>query len=236
LTRLGIVVALESEARILVKGPVPVEGFHRLPGGTLLKLSGIGEGPSNLAANALVKQGATALLSWGSTGGLHPDLSPGSLVLPERVISPDQTSFSSDALWHQKLFSLFSEHIDLHTGPIVQNPTVLCSPVEKLSLFKQTGAIAVDMESTAVAEVSARERLPFVAIRSVVDPLYMTIPAGVLSFTDAFGRLLPLNLLKSLSIHPQYLFSLVQLGRNYHAAQNSLSKVLKLAGYRFLAP
>jgi hopanoid-associated phosphorylase len=236
LTLLGVVAAMKAEAQGLVRKPMAMGESLYLPEGTLVKLSGVGARPARLASEVLVEKGSTALLSWGSAGDLDSALSPGSLILPERVLSPNQTSFSVDVAWHEHLCARLSGHVDLHTGPIIQSPTVLRSPEEKAALFNRSGAIAVDMESAAVAQVALLAGLPFMAIRAVSDPAYAIIPASAVAAIDESGRFRPLRLLERLVRHPQELFPLVRLARYFDAAQTTLATVALIAGSKLLAP
>jgi hopanoid-associated phosphorylase len=236
LTLLGIVAALDAEARVLVKRPMAAAEVVHLPDGKLVRLSGIGASPARLASETLVEKGATALLSWGIAGGLHPALSPGGLVVPEKVLSSDGVSFSVDTQWHERLRTRLSGHVDLHTGPIIQSPTVLRIPEEKIALFNQYGAIAVDMESAAVAQVALLAGVPFMAIRAVSDPANMSIPPRVTATIDEHGRLRPFRLLERLVHHPQEFLPLVRLARTFRAAQTTLATVARIAGSKLLAP
>ena len=236
MTILGVVVALEIEARGLVKKSVIQGGATCLPEGILLEISGNGAEHGRLAAETLIKDGATSLLTWGSAGGLHPSLSPGSLIIPEKVLLPNQTGFDVDVAWHKRLFTCLSEHFKLHTGPLFQSPTILTSPLEKGKLFRQHGAIAVDMESAAVAAVARQENVPFVVLRAVADPADMIIPASTLAATDEHGRLRLLRLLKSLARHPEEFSLLFRLGRNFYAAMNTLASVRRITGKKLMAP
>ena len=49
----------------------------------------------------------------------------------------------------------------------------------KAATRRETGAVAVDMESSAVAEVAAASHVPFMAIRVIVDTALDAIPASV---------------------------------------------------------
>lgn len=208
----------------------------RLPEGILLKISGIGARRARVASEALVKKGATALLSWGSAGGLLATLSSGSLVLPEKVLSSDRISFSVDTQWHERLCARLSGHADLHTGPLIQSPTVLRSPEEKIAMFNRYGAIAVDMESAAVAQVALLEGVPFMAIRAVSDPAYDSIPPSAMITIDERGIFRPVRLSRSILRHPRELLPLVRLARNFRAAQTTLASVKRIAGPTLLAP
>ncbi len=189
---LGIVVATTAEARSLTKHPLA-------SGGALLQISGIGAKRAHLAARTLLEKGATSLLSWGSAGGLIPGLSPGSLVLPKNIIAADGSVYSVDATWHESLCTQLKGKVNLHEGSLAESMTVVTSPEEKATLFQQTGAIAVDMESAAVAAEAQKARVPFMAIRAVADPVGMTLPRSALTALDEFGRLRPLKLLKAIS-------------------------------------
>jgi len=236
LTLLGIVVALKAEARGLVKKPISADEVCRVSEETIVKLSGLGPKMAHLAGRTLVKEGATALLSWGSAGGLSTELFPGSLIIPETVFSSNQTGYLVNTTWHERLCSRLNGHVNFHTGPLIQSTTVLINPDEKRALFKNFGAVAVDMESVAVARVALQAKVPFVAIRAISDPAYMAIPASAMAGVDEFGGLHPLSLLKSLARHPQEIFALVCLCRNFLAAQASLNKVLRLTDHKLLAP
>ena len=236
LTRPGVVVPLIPEARPLVKKPMSRGELRILPEGTLIKHSGVGAKPARLSALALLENGATALLSWGSAGGLRAAIPAGSLVLPKTVFSSDQTPFRVDTTWHERLHTLLKGHIDLFTQPLIESPSILRTPSEKAALFKQSGAIAVDMESAAIAQTAMEACVPFMAIRVVVDPSHMTVPACALAAVDESGTFRALRLLKNLIRRPQDLIPLVQLGWHFRSAQATLSKVVGITGHKFLAP
>ena len=234
--RLGIVVAMTAEARSLVREPPVIEGTIRLGEGILVKLSGIGPQRAGEAAKNLLEYGATALLSWGCAGALVPALSPGSLVLPNTVIGADQFSYSSDPTWHGRLLDRLKGCIDLHHGPLAESGTVLRSSAEKKVLFERTGAMAVDMESGAVARVAHEAHASFIALRAIADSAGVTIPQSSVGAVNEFGELNLLRLLKELIRQPFELFAMIRLGWNFRAAQATLAKVARLAGTNLLLP
>jgi adenosylhomocysteine nucleosidase len=201
---------------------------NQLQGKILLKVSGIGAKRARLAAESLLAEGATALLSWGSAGGLAEDLLPGNLILPKNIISSDQSVFPVDAGWHERLCHLLWGQIELHPDPLAESTAILNTPAEKRKLFKQSGAAAVDMESAAVAEVASTTNLPLIAVRAIVDPFDMKMPR-VVQTIDAYGRVRPLPLLGRLARNPAELFLLIRLGRYFRAARTSLALVARLA-------
>jgi adenosylhomocysteine nucleosidase len=236
LSHLGIVVAVPAEARSLARQPIANGELINLSDGAMLKVSGMGPRRAALASRTLLENGATALLSWGSAGGLAPKLFPGNLILPKTVIASDQSLYHVETSWHQRLCNRLKGHVDFHTEPLVESATVVCTPAEKVVLFHRTGAIGVDMESAAVVTVAQEARVPFMVVRAIADSVDTTIPDSSLNAVDEFGRLSCLKLIQGLAEHPGELFTLVRIARNYRAAQRTLAKVACLTGYNLLVP
>ncbi len=188
------------------------------------------------AADGLVAEGATALISWGCAGGLQESILPGTLILPDKIMTSDQTALFVDDSWRERLLQRLAKEVDVIGGALIESPAVLSSPPEKTALYKRSGALAVDMESAAIARVAASARLPFLAVRAVSDSAAMAIPALSLTATDAFGRVRLFQLLVSLARRPHHLSDLIRVGLGFHAAQKTLAKVARLGGPQLLAP
>ena len=215
--------------------PIGVDGLVRLDGTTLLKVAGIGAKRAVAASELLIAEGAAALLSWGSGGALHPKLSPGNLILPRSVIVSQKNVFPTDADWHNRLVARLKNHLEIHSEPLAQSPSVLTSPMEKFNFLNQNDAIAVDMESGSVAEIASRANLPFMAIRAIADTADMAIPVSALNAIDEHGGLRPMRLLSTLARKPSDLIPLARLSRSFRAARSTLETVARLAGNDFLA-
>src|SRR5580692_1221626 len=84
---MGVVTALEAEARTLGTAVRRSDGLSSLGDGALVAVSGIGGALAAIAARRLIDAGATSLMSFGMAGGLDPALAAGSVVLPGEVIS-----------------------------------------------------------------------------------------------------------------------------------------------------
>jgi hypothetical protein len=102
----------------------------------------------------------------------------------------------------------------------------LGSTAAKALAFRQTGAVAADMESSAVAEVASAERVPFIVVRAIVDTAQDAVPAAALSATGA-GQDRPRlgRLLASLARTPGELPALIRLARRYRSASRTLAAV-----------
>ena len=230
----GFVVALRAEARSLTKTAVVPETCVHLPDSTLLRLAGMGPERARVAADALITAGATALISWGCAGALQHSLQPGTLVLPDKILTSDRTSLPVDLSWRERLSQHLRQQVHIATGTLIESPHVISSPTEKTALFKKSEACAVDMESAAIARVAAAAERPFLAVRAVSDSASMTLP--FFGATDAFGRVRLFQLLTSLMRRPHLLPSLIRVGLAFRVAQNTLTKVARLGGPRLLAP
>lgn len=232
---LGIVAALKPEARSLGSLPLTAHGLVQLSRSTLLYIAGMGAKQARAAAEALIAEKASALLSWGSAGALHSKLLPGNLILPKVVICPQKGIFSTDDGWHNRILSRLASQLEIFTAPLAQSFTVLRSRQEKLDFVKENQALAVDMESGSVAEAAVKANLPFMAIRAIADPLEQDIPESVLRAINESGQLRSFHLLGSLARRPTDLLMLNRLRRNFIAARKTLSTVAQLAGEDFLA-
>ncbi len=225
---------MSAEARSLTRQAIAYGQSFQLPEGPLIQVSGVGSNKARRAALNLLEKGARALASWGSAGGLTVTLSPGALILPQRVLAANGAVYPADPEWHERLRKHLSVYIDLHIGPLAESPAILKRSSEKMALFDRTGSIAVDMESAAIAAVAHEANVPFVAIRVIADPSDMTIPESVLSAVDDFGRLRPLRLLREVARRPINGFALIRLTRVFQAAHASLAAVARLTGNRLL--
>jgi adenosylhomocysteine nucleosidase len=232
---LGIVAALQTEARSLGSLPLTASGLVQLSTSTLLYIAGMGAKQAQVAAEVLMAENVSALLSWGCAGALHSKLSPGNLIVPKMVIYPEKGVFSADKDWHNRLLIRLADQLETFTEPLVQSTSTLRSREEKLDFFEQNQAIAVDMESASVAKAAVEADLPFMAIRAIVDPFEQYIPPSVFKAISQRGRLQPFHLLANLARRPADFLILNQLRRNFNAARNTLTTVASLVGENFLA-
>jgi adenosylhomocysteine nucleosidase len=214
----GVVCALTSEARHL--GPVD---------GTLVRVSGMGMAAATHCARSLVDEGATALVSWGMAGGLDPRLPPGTIFLPDTVISPAGGALTTSGPWRERLAAAVAAQHPCIRGRLLTSARAVSTRADKATLFRETGAIAVDMESAAVGEVAQAHQLPFVAVRVIVDGATDALPRAVTAAADNEGHLRIWRLLGALARTPGELGALLRLAGRYRAANRSLA-VLARAG------
>lgn len=209
----GVVIALPAEARSL-----RASGAARYLD---LELTGPGPARAGIGAQALVARGAGALMSWGTSGALWPTLEPGRVLIAEAVRDAAGVEYASMAEWRDAACSaLASLHPLICLCCTVEIP--LGSSSSKAELAARTGCAAVDMEAAAVAGVAATNGLPFLAVRSVVDPVSFNLPACALSALDDSGKTSISALLSALLRHPQELPALLKLALHFRRALRSL--------------
>jgi adenosylhomocysteine nucleosidase len=204
---LGIVTGLAMEARLARKlGRVEVGGG--LPAG------------AEAAAERLVAGGAKVLLSFGLAGGLDPALAAGTVVMPATVVE-NGTRFTTDP-------TLTGQLGGGGGGVMLAAAAALATPEEKRAAFAASGALAVDLESGAVARVAARHGLPFAVLRAVCDPAGRALPPAALAALDAQGAIVAWRVLVSVLARPWQIPALLTLADDAARARRALdARVIK---------
>jgi len=223
----GVVAALEAEARTLGRSMKRTPAHAILPDGRLVAVSGIGCAAAELAARRLIEAGATALMSFGLAGGLDPRLRAGSIILPSEVISRDGVRFVTSTLWRERLLAaLPTQQRQVTAGALLSTATAIDAVADKAAAFRDTGAVAVDMESSGVAAAAAAHNLPFVAVRVIIDTAADAVPRAVVAASRA-GQLKIWRLIGGLAQAPSELAGLIRLARRYRSAMRSLRLVAR---------
>lgn len=226
MNEVGVVAALDAEARTLGRTVRRPDGLASLGEGGLLAVSGIGGALAGAAARALIDAGATALMSFGLAGGLDPALRAGSVILPREVISRDGARFATSTEWRERLSLGIANRRSVAAGTLLSSSTAIGDIADKARAFRETGAVAVDMESLAVAEVAAALGLPFIAVRVIVDTAGDVLPRAVMAASRGGPLSLP-RLIGGLAAAPLDLPALIRLSRRYRTAMRSLTAVAR---------
>jgi adenosylhomocysteine nucleosidase len=155
-------------------------------------------GPVNAALGAqalIIRYGVASLISFGSAGALDGRLQPGDLVIAQRAIAHDAGRFlghrfeatgimgrnEQGRIGFRRAFNadpalLASAEatacmLDAHarTGTVVTGNQTIFSTARKRWLHQTFDALAVEMETAAVAQTAVAHSLPWVAVRSISD-------------------------------------------------------------------
>ncbi len=223
----GIVVALPEELGTLTSKKLEKGDWVNISDTIVLVYSGAGESNAQIAAELLIAQGATRLISWGCAAALSAALKPGDLVLPESLIDADGKQIDICPDWHSYAVDLLSTTQSVHTGSLAESKSIVASGSDKKRLYEQTGAIALDMESIAIAKVARKNNLAFLAIRAIADPADMNLPKAIQHSLNKEGVIDLTKLLLFIALHLAEIPGLIRLGLHFHAAKNTLKLVAK---------
>lgn len=189
--------------------------------------SGPGPERAALAAAQALEQGAAALVSWGLVGALDAALVPGTVVVPRRVLRKGAAPLGVDAAWHARLTAL-SATFATSFGDVLTVSAALGSPQAKAAAAAASGAVAVDMESAAIAAVAAAARVPFVALRVVVDGLGDALPGDAEAWIDERGNRRLGAALRAV-VKPAEWRALLTLAQRYRTATSVLERLARIA-------
>lgn len=236
---IGVVAALRSEAHCL-------SPRHRAGGAAafaplLVQSGGMGCERAARTAQRLVQSGARSLLCWGVAGALDPSLRCGDVVLATEVICerplalhlesmrptalPAHARLRTSDPWRAQLAAALLRQGPAVQGPMLTSAELVCESAHKARLFRDTGALAVDMESAAVGVVASLHGLPFVVLRVVADSAADELP-GVLRVVAGPQSAGPMAWVGWLSVAcaPAAWPGLARLGRRYRTARRVLQQ------------
>ncbi len=195
--------------------------LERIPCSTFC--SGGDPGRAAEGAQQMVDSGATGLVSFGVGGGLDPSLPPGSLVVATMVITPEGEELRTDTGWRNHIAEMTPRPLTI--AGIVGSDHAVTSPQAKSDLFAATGAVAVDMESHAVARVALKAGLPFLALRAIADPAHRAVPVSAMGGLSPDGHTRALAVMGNLLLRPWELPDVVRLARDMRKGMLALRRV-----------
>ncbi len=225
MSRLAVIAALPQELECL--------NSMRRPTDAVAIRSGIGPERATATAEAAIEADAGALLSFGFAGGLA-GYRPGSVIVPEQVLWNDD-SFATDVAWCTAVRCALAG-LGVSAGKLLTVEAPVTTPREKANLGQQTGAVAVDMESGAIAETARTADIPFIAIRVVCDAVTDRLPRPALLATKPDGRVSLTRLAVALLQQPGETNALLRLGRSARKARATLRQIDAIIGPGFARP
>lgn len=185
--RLGVVFALGIESgglRDLLDGVVTTRGHGlvvrrgRLQGRHVaLVIAGAGRENAARATEAVISGHQPQwVFSAGFAGGLSPELKRCDILMADRLVDLAGNHLALDLRVDPDSLAAMP---GVHVGRLLTADRIIRRPEEKQSLGEQYDAVAVDMESFAVAEVCRHRRIRFLAVRVIHDALHDELPSDV---------------------------------------------------------
>lgn len=194
--RIRVICALVAEARTLA---------HQ---DTVVTVCGMGGQRAACAARSVLAHRPKAVVSWGIAGGLDPDLTPGALLVPDRVADEHGHAWQTEAVGGR--------------GLLLSTAVPLATVGEKQKHWHQGGFHAVDMESAAIAAECHDRGVPFLSVRAIADTARCALPPRLADLVHANGRARPAAALAWTAVSPRRLSTLLRYAIYYRRALEAL--------------
>lgn len=176
------------------------------------------------ALRAALERGACGVVSFGTAGGLAPDLAPGALIVADAVDGP-AGRLLTDRPWADRLAAAMAAGplaARVRRGVMAAVGAPLVSADDKRALHQVAGALAVDMESHIAGALAAEHGLPFAVCRAVVDPAWRTLPSAATAGLRDDGSTALGPILRELLRQPSQIGALLQVAIDARAARLAL--------------
>jgi len=237
---LTMLIALAAEAEALTRHTKTKREINRVvpvrragEGSTAIIQCGIGR-------DAILRIGAPQLKQTlfagniGVSGGLAPEMEPGTVVVGERILtngdSPKSSTYQDIYTANQHIVALLESALQKNAIPC-RRGSLLCEqqpitrPEDKAAAYLKTGALAVDMESAGAAEAARLAGIPFFSIRVICDPARRKIVRKLFVGVDSRGNNRPARLIKPLLRRPWLIAQLLMMARDFSCALSSIERV-----------
>ena len=182
---------------------------------------GMGYARARRATEALIEGHSPSwLLSCGFAGALQPQMKVGNIIVANEIVDQHGQQFSIDI----KLASDAAR--GMYVGRVLTADEIVRTIAEKQALHDQYGAIAVDMESLAVAQVARDRHVRFMGVRAISDDMSADLPSEVLSVMGGSGAVRVGAVIGALWKRPSSMKDMLNLRGHAEAASKSLASFL----------
>ena len=213
-----------------------LRGFHARLGTSELTAvaTGLGVRRASEAARRAIEAfpAADLVIATGVAGALDETLECADLVIADRLVLEREESDTAaetylipaaDLARFEKAVQQGSRRAT--AGPILTTTRILHDGAAKRAASARTGAIAVDMESAAIAAEASRRGVPFACVRAVLDTVDESIVGAELAGPD--GEVRPLAAATFMLRNPTAVSGLVRMMRTLGRATASLADALE---------
>lgn len=183
--------------------------------------SGMGFAKARRATEALIEAHTPNwVLSVGFSGGLLPEMKIGDLVMADSIVDTHGNELKVDLKMAE------DRQNGIYVGRMVNADKMVRLVEEKKKLAEDYNAIAVDMESLAVAQICRDTGTKFLAVRVISDDLSADLPPEVMSIIGSTGAIRVGSAIGSLWKRPGSIKDLWRLRENAHIAAGRLATFL----------
>ena len=212
--------------------------FHegRLGGQPVALLAlGVGKECARIAAEMTIKcYRPDLVITAGFGGACVRDVMDRDIVIGTEILELEEDR-GSEVRWRvagqpTSLHGLeqFRGNFRVHYGRIITAEEMVLKAANKNRIGQASGALSVDMETSAVAAVCAARRTDFLAVRCITDRVHEDLPE---QFNDFFvvGQLQPGRVLAAVLRDPHLFLDLARLGCRAAQAGQTLARFLEAA-------
>ncbi|MEP6670446.1 MAG: hypothetical protein ABJF10_14900 [Chthoniobacter sp.] len=186
-----------------------------------LRVEHFGVGPAMAAeriGRLLATEKPRLLICAGFAGGLDPRLAIGDLVVAENFSTPEVLARARAGAVGQPRCRF---------GSIISGELAVESVAGKAALFRETSALAVDMESETVAVACRAAAVPLLVVRTISDPAGTPLPVPFADWFDKSSQQPRVfGLLKYLALHPSRIVPFTHFVRGLGPARRTLTEFL----------
>jgi adenosylhomocysteine nucleosidase len=185
--------------------------------------AGTGAERARRATRALMDAHTPAwVISAGFSGALHPDLALGDIVVANSIVDAAGQELRVDVKMTP------DPEQGWHVGRILMADDIVRTVSQKRQLAEQHSALAVDMESQAVAQVCEQTKTRFMAVRVISDDLSHDLPPEVMSVFGGTGSLRAGAIAGALLKRPSSAKDMWRLRENAQHASAKLARFLNV--------
>ena len=164
------------------------------------------------------------IISFGVCGGLAPKLRAGDCIVASAIYD-GKAVWPTDKSWTKRLADLVPKAI---VGPILGVDAPVLEVADKARLFKQHGAVAVDMESHLAASLASAHGVPFISVRVVLDDAHCELVASAMAGRRVDGSVSIARVLGALVGRPAEIAPLFRLAARANSARSTLLRLRPL--------
>ena len=171
------------------------------------------------------------IISTGFSGALAPGMNVGDIVVSSKIIDAESGKvyeFATDAIIQRIQSALSSLKIRIHSGRTVCTSEAVFSSVAKRALGDKSQAVAVDMESRALAENVNASKTHVIVIRTISDAVTDELPAEVGEFLTEAGDVRIGKIIRFILKCPSNIKRLMELKKRSDLAAAALTQVWKI--------
>jgi adenosylhomocysteine nucleosidase len=155
------------------------------------------------------------VISAGTCGALAPSLAAGDLVVPETVLGPGGARYTTAPLPGS-----------LAAGTLVTVGDVVHSGAQKTRLWMESGALAVDMESSVILAWAQARGVMGAVVRAVADTSERGVPADLAAVVADDGRVRHLRAVSAILARPGAAADAMALRTTTNAALKVIAQAL----------